>query len=298
MTRAAALYILLLLTALPREAGAQAEDPGEALRSARESLLYARYEEAVASTRELLGRTDLTASERNGALETKAIAELALDLNDEADATLRALYARDPAHRLGDADASPTVQAAFARVRESRPDTVPVRIDHAPPGALANRESPTIDVTIATGADAVEELRLAHRTSGETRYDAVVLRRTGPATASARIPLLTERDDGYVVEYFVEALSPSRTVIAQAGSRAEPFVVTIPQPSSAAPFLVDSGAPPSERDDAGGSVLSEWWLWAAIVAVVGGGIAAYVLLGPPSEGPTEGTFGTTKLSLR
>lgn len=296
MTRAAAL--LCLLTALPVGASAQAGDPGEVLRSVRESLLYARYEEAVASTRALLGRTDLSASERNDALEAKAIAELALDQNEEAEATLRELYGRDPAHRLSDADASPTVQAAFARVREARPDTVPVRIDHVPPGSLANRESPGIDVTITTGADAVEELRLAHRTSGETRYDAIVMRRTGPSTAFARIPLLTEREDGYVVEYFVEALSPSRSVIARAGSRSEPFQVTIPEPSTAAPILVANGAPPSEPADTGGSVFSEWWLWAAIVAVVGGGVAAYVLLGPPSEGPTEGTFGTTTLSLR
>ena len=296
MTRAAAL--LVMLTALPVAAGAQVTDPSEALQSVRESLLYARYEEAVASTRELLARADLTAAQRNDALEAKAIAELALDLSDEAEATLRALYARDPAHRLSDADASPTVQAAFARVRESRPDTLPVRIDHAPPGALANRESPRIDVTVATGADAVEELRLAHRTSGETRYDAVVMRRTGPSTASARIPLLTERDGAYVVEYFVEALSPSRTVIAQAGSRAEPFIVTIPEPSSAAPVLVAGGERPASPEDTSGSIFAEWWLWAAVVAVVGGAVAAYVLLGPPSEGPTEGTFGTTTLSIR
>lgn len=297
MTRAAAL--LVLLTALPVEAGAQDGDPSPALEAVRESLLYARYEEAVASTRALLDRPDLTASQRNEALEAKAIAELALEQTDAAEATLRTLYSRDPAHRLSDADASPTVQSAFARVRESRPDTLPVRIDHTPPGSLANRESPLIDVTIAAGADAVEELRLAHRTSGETRYDTVVMRRTGPATASARIPLLTERAEAYIVEYFVEGLAPSRTVIARAGTRAEPFVVTIPEPSSAAALLVTNGdAPRSDAADGSSSVLSEWWLWAAIVAVVGGGIAAYVLLGPPSEGPAEGTFGTTTLSVR
>jgi hypothetical protein len=286
------------------EEGAAAASPDAELASIRESLLYARYEDVVASARALVQRADLTAAQRNQALEAKAIADLALDQPDAAEATLRALYARDPGHRLSDADASPTVQAAFARVRESRPDTVPIRLAHEPEGTLANRDSPVVTVGVATGGDAVQEMRLAYRYGGETRFDTTSMRRVDARTAQGRIPLLSEREEAYVVEYFVEALSPSRTVLARAGSRDEPFRLVVPEAAgSAAPILVAGGVAPGEAprdggEPGGGSVLSAWWLWTAVVLVLAGGVAAYVLLGPPSEGPAEGTFGTATLQLR
>lgn len=288
----------LLFGVSPRAAHAQGLEPQAAIAEVREHLLYARYEEATAATNALLERTDLTASQRNEVLEAKAIAELALDQPEAAQETLTALYARDPGHRLSDADASPTVQSAFARVREGRPDTVPVRLSHASPGTLANRESPRIAVTLDAGADAVEELRLAYRVSGESRFDTIVMRRVSSESAEARIPLLPEHDGAYVVEYFIQALAPSRTLIAQLGSRDDLYQLVVPGPAGAAPILVTSGAQTVAPREGGGGVLSSVWLWAAIVAVLGGGVAAYVLLGPPSEGPTEGTFGTAVLTLR
>lgn len=44
------------------------------------------------------------------------------------------------------------------------------------------------------------------------------------------------------------------------------------------------------------SVLEQWWFWTAVGAViVGGGVAGYVLLGPPSEGPRDGSLGNVTL---
>ena len=274
---------------------ALAQEPaGAALDSIRESILYARYEEAVTAATTLLERDDLSARERNEALELVATAQLANQETEAATETLERLYARDPQHRLSDADASPTVQAAFARVRESSPNTVPVVIEHQPPGALARRSSPLIEASLSAGGSAVDEMRVLWRRSGETRFSTTVMTPEN-GVGAARIPLLDESDDAYVVEYFIEALAPSRTVLARAGSRSDPLRLTVPEASAGpAPLLATGGTeePPAEES---GGVLSQWWFWGIVALAVGGGVAATLLL--TADDPPEGSLGNITVGL-
>lgn len=67
------LVLLLALSVPVAASGARAQptDPVEEVTRLRDLLLHARYEEAVAAARALLARRDLSASQRNHALESR-----------------------------------------------------------------------------------------------------------------------------------------------------------------------------------------------------------------------------------
>lgn len=291
-TRWIGAFLVTLALAAPLRAQPPAED---SLGAIRESILYARYEEAIETARGLLERNDLSARQRNEALELVATAQLANQDGEAATETLERLYSRDPAHRLSDADASPTVQAAFARVRESSPNTVPVVIEHQPLGSLARRESPLVEARLSAGASAVDEMRLVWRRSGERRFNTTMMA-LEDGTAQARIPLLDDTDDAYVVEYYVEALAPSRTVLARVGTRGDPLRLTVPEVSGApAPILMAGDEPTAPPEDDGG-VLSSWWFWTVVGLAVAGGVTAAVLIGTAEDAP-EGSLGNIQVGL-
>jgi hypothetical protein len=207
------LFVVALATSLAATAHAQT-DP---LAPVREQIMYANYPEAISGANALLSRTDLDARTRNDALELLATAQIASRATADAQRTLATLYARDPGHRLSDADASPPVISAFARAREAHPAPVEVRIVHRRP-ALTRRESPSIEVSLASNADAVGEVRLVYRHGNDAGWSRVVMNHRPDGTYAARIPVVGASDQSLDVAYHVIATAPSGAELAHEGT--------------------------------------------------------------------------------
>jgi len=171
---------------------------------------------------------------------------------------------------------------------------VEVVFDHEPP-SLSSRVPPTLEVAIGgEGADAVQEGRLRYRQDGAGAFSTIVMN-VRDGVASARIPLLEERD-AYDVEYVIEAAAPSGAVLASAGSEGDPLAFTVPEaPQGSSPVLGVATTDGGEVvDDEGGSLA---WLWITLgVAVVAGGVALAVVLASNS-GPEDGSLGNVELPL-
>lgn len=289
------LWVALFLGA-PTLAHAQetGADATSELASIRDLALRANYRAALPAARAFLDRTDLPAALRNEGLELLATIHLAMRAEPDARAVLAQLYARDPAHRLRDPDASPLVQSAFARARESAAPLA-VAIAHEPP-LLEQRAAPEVSVRVAENADAVHEIRLAYRAS-TGRETTLVLPLDAEGAASGRIPL-DGSGEAYTIEYWLEASAPSGHALATLGSPDAPLTIEVP-----APVVVAAVAPvgPIEEDrgePASGDVTSEWWFWTLIgVVVVGAGVGVGVGVALGSEGPTDGSLGNVSLPL-
>ncbi|MCB9616458.1 MAG: hypothetical protein H6722_28825 [Sandaracinus sp.] len=270
----------------PTVAEAQAS-PAVALAEIREQILYANYGAAITAAQAFLERTDLDARSRAIGLEVLATAHIANRDQSAADETLRELYRRDPGHRLTDGDASPLVQAAFQRARERLPDTIPVRLNHQAP-RLTNRESPEVRVAVADGLEAVQEVRIAYRTGGAPRFANLVLNLDG-STAVGRLPLVGSPDQAQRIEYFVLALAPSGTPLAQLGDEAEPLVLDVPAERREANPLTPP--PPAEEEGS-----SKWWvgvLVGVVVAAAAGVTVAFLL----REEAPSGSLGGVSLEF-
>lgn len=285
-----------LVSLAPRGASAQS-DP---LANVREQIMYANYPEAIAGANAVLARTDIDARTRNTALELLATAQIASRAADDARATLATLYARDPGHRLSDPDASPPVISAFARAREAQPRPVEVRITHRTP-TLARRESPSIEVSLASNADAVDEVRLVYRQGSEAGWSRVVMNRRPDGTYAARIPVVGPSDQAVDVAYHVVATAPSGAELAHAGTEAEPLSLRIPPEATTAVIATGTGptidptAGTGPTESGGTNVAEEWWFWTLIGVVVVGGVVTGVVVGTQTQGIPDGTLGTVVL---
>lgn len=297
-------FLLLLALAAPSApASAQESSPDAALAQARELVLFARYPEAVEAGRAILARGDLSAAQRNAALELIATAQIANRQPDDARETLATLYSRDPGHRLADADASPPVISAFARAREARPTPIALELSHESPGTLPRREPPAIELRVGTGADAISEVRLAYRTAGEP-YSQVVMSPRAAGVWTARIPVVGRSDRALDVAYHIVAMAPSGAELGRVGSEAEPLQLRIPaevpDPSAVAAAAIGDGSGGTTPGDGGGggggSVVEEPWFWIVLGLVVAGGVTAGVVVATTSGGgPDQGTLGTVTL---
>jgi hypothetical protein len=312
----AALFGVAWLVASPAHAQLAADtgEPDAVIAQLRESVTFARFDEALEASRRLLQRGDLAARQRNAVLEALATVQIATNAESDARGTLEELYRRDPQHRLADADASPRVQSAFARARDAHPAPIAVRLEQAPLD-LRRREAPVVTVRVLVGGEAVEEVRLAYRHSGESRFTRIVMA-LERGVARARLPLAGGPSEAGAIDYFIEAVAPSLTPLARLGSEAEPLVAslaslagasTVPSPAEVAQQDANApgtwqtgvapGAPPQAPApaDEGGSIASRWWFWTLIgVVVVGGAVGTYAAVSSSGEPPT-GTLGAITL---
>lgn len=289
--RAATRSFLLLVALAVMSGSAHAQSSASlALAEIREQILYANYDAAITAARTFLERTDLDAQSRAIGLEVLATAHIAKRDQAAAEETLRELYRRDPGHRLTDGDASPLVQAAFQRARERLPETIAVRLLHERP-VLVRRESPEVQVTVAEGMEAVQEVRIAYRTGGAPRFANLVLNLDG-TTAVGRLPLVGAPSEGQRIEYFVIALAPSGAPLAQLGDEAQPLVLDVPaERAETTPLGPQTG--PGEVEESS----SKWWVGVLVglVVVAAGGVALAFLLG---EDAPSGSLGSVSLQLR
>lgn len=287
------------LVVLAYASGAAAQgSPDAELAVIREQVLHASYRPAAAAVEAYLARTDLDAAHRNAGLELDAIVSLALRDDAGAAAALAELYARDPGHRLIDPDASPVVQSAFARAREGTEGRAVV-LESSTPVRMDRRATPVLSVGLGEGADAVAEVRIAYRHAGESRWSTLVATPEA-GVASATVPLA---DDGAeeTIEYHVEALAPSATVIGTLGTAAAPLSVTVPAAAVVASGVAGAGGAGEASDGgaaSGGSVADEAWFWVVIgVVVVGAGVGIGVGVAVSQPGPQDGSLGNVTLPL-
>lgn len=264
----------------------------------REQVLYARYTDADAATIAFLARTDLTAAQRNGGLEMRAVILIARRRLPDARAVLAELYARDPEHRLAYRDAGPNVRDAFDRAREDHAATLAVEVtDQTLP--LTERSEPEIAVALGAGADAVYELRLSYSSTAERVFERTLMRLEG-GVGHARVAL-RPGIDAYTLSYYVEVLAPSGFVLGLLGSSDSPLTLTVPEAPEIVAAAFDpemfaaavSAATPAASHD----VTEEWWFWTIIGVVVLGGAGAAIGIGYATtvQGPAPGTLGEGRL---
>lgn len=296
--------VLALVLVLSIAGSAHAQRPVDAeIAQVREQVLYAAYPDAIAAGQALLARTDLDAAQRNAVLELVATAQIANRQTADARATLATLYGRDPDHRLTDPDASPPVVSAFARAREAHPQAVAIALEHAPP-RLVRREPPSIDVRVGAGADAIHEVRLRYRASGEPGWSQVVMNRRDAATWTGRIPVVGDASRSADVAYYLVALAPSGAELAREGSEAEPLQLRIPAEAPDARAVALDATQRDAQQGAitgtttpGRSIAEEPAFWIVIgLVVVGAAVGAGVGIALSSEGgPEQGTLGSVVL---
>lgn len=288
--RASALSMIAAVWLLASAAEAQAQpvtDPDEVLAELQDLLLRARFSHTMPAVEALLEREDLTAAQRNGALEVRAVTEIALG-QEGADATLARLYRRDPGHRLSNRDLGPSVQAAFARAREKAAEMEGVEVEVGDAQIQADEAgSPFVTVELGGATNAVDSVVLAFR-EGEGEggdFTRLTLRRESPSLGQARLPVL----GGGVLVHYIEALAPSGATLGSAGSPGSPLVAELPQMERGGPLDLQVASGAAEDDSAG--ILGQWWFWSAVAVVVGASVGAYFLFGPPSQGPEDGSLG-------
>ena len=281
-----AIAALLTVAADP----AHAQRSSDALQGIREQILHARYEEAIAGAQELLQRQDLSALDRNSALEVLATAYLATRNEEGADQVLAELYRRDPGHIIQDPDASPVVQGAFQRARSRTSERINVYLEHQPNNPV-ERVSPLIELRVADGASAVSELRVHYRAAGAPRYAVAVMDRAAGDMASARLPLLGTGDSPQRIEYYIVAYAPSQTPLIALGSEAEPMTIEVPAAGERRGATIPGGALEDETAEEEESS-SKWWVALIVVGVAGAAVGGYFLF--RGEEPT-GSLGAVSL---
>lgn len=306
-----ALRSTLLILALAFPCGARAQDapvpeaaeappPVDAqIAAIRETLTYARFIDAAAAVEALLARTDLTAAQRNAALEIRAIVLIARRRTPEARQALAELYGRDPDHRLGYREAGPSVRDEFERAQQQHAPRATVTLEDRMPDALERRQAPSLVVAVAEGGDTVHEIRVSYRNDPTDAFERTLMRLDPDgATAHARLPL-REGGGAYTVQYYVEALAPSGFVLATLGAPEIPQTLAVPAEeivASADPRMPELPEGDTPAPAGGGGVLEEGWFWAVVgVVLAGAAVGAGVGVWAGTQGPGAGSLGEGRL---
>ncbi len=252
-------YVLLCAFLAP---SARAEEPAptQQLQALRDAVEHAEFVRAQSDALNLLARDDLSAKQRNDALEFLAISQIAARDEGGAQVSLQELFKRDPAHTLTIRDPGPQVEAAFARAHTATPPVprVPVEAQAVRDGHGRTR----IDVALGEGHDAVETVDV-FATGAEESIHLVAELGSGERVAltlPALSPELLARPDAKLALY-VEARAPSGYVLGRDGTREAPLQVRL--------------NPPQERAER-----RQWWVWTSVAiaiagAAIGGAIAAH-----------------------
>lgn len=244
------------LTTAPKHEDAQQNEGVAAeavLDQARELLETAQFGAAERALTELLARSELTAQQRNDALELSAILHIAQRNEGKAQQALALLFSRDPGHRRRVTDLGPAVDAAFARAEQSPREPLDVGVEVAL--APAQPQQLALSVRLPRGQSAVESVHLHLRLSGD-REAHLVSDTHGQAHVSFPLSVLTP-DDG-VLRLYIDAHAPSGVVLASAGSAEVPLRFTAPAPPLAGCAVVEK------------PLRKQWWVWTTVGLVLSG----------------------------
>ena len=268
---------------------AAARGPGpDPLGPAYEALDALDYDEALKQLESVLARSDLSAEERNRALEMEAACRVYLGDRDAALAGFASLHRRDPGWRLS-GDYPPRVRSVYDEAFRQRRE--PIRVELRPTPGPAVRQG-VLTIQLDAGADAVDRLWLVvARPAGEEVRRLFVA--VGPSF-EARLPedLVLE---GRPLDYTIEAHAPSGHVLARRNDRWTPELSYVePDPRLVPPVFPP---PPPGGDDgpeAESAWYESWWFWTIIGAAVAGGAATgiYFGLGAGADGPRDGSGGS------
>lgn len=214
------------------------------------ALEQARFDEVARLANQLLSADDLPARVRNEARELLAIAQIAARKEREAMETLRGLYRRDPAYARQVQDPGPTVDAVFARARQSTTDTIEVPLRYVVETDAHKRLRLAVDLpaqrdavdTVHVTIDEPAGVPLAHMVGDvvDARPLSFVLPPAGPTTRSLQLQ--------------IEARAPSGAVLGRL-REVQVRVPAVPPP------------PPCPQPK---PLRREWWLWTTIGLVVSG----------------------------
>jgi hypothetical protein len=277
--------VLLLATAT---AAARGTDP-DPLGPAYEALDALDYDEALKQLESVLARSDLSAEDRNRALEMEAACRVYLGDRDAALAGFASLHRRDPGWRLSD-DYPPRVRAVYDEAFRQRRESI--RVELRPAHGPAVRQG-VLTVQLDAGADAVDRLWLVVvRPGGEEVRRLFVA--AGPSF-EARLPEDLVRE-GRPIDYAIEAHAPSGHVLARRNDRwsnEQPYVE--PDPRTFPPTFPPPPPPGGGDDDNVEPAWYEsWWFWTIVGAVVAGGTATGIYFGldAAADGPRDGSGGS------
>jgi hypothetical protein len=97
------------------------------------------------------------------------------------------------------------------------------------------------------------------------------------------------------VEYLIEALAPSGTVLTTSGSETQPLSFSMPEARATA---IDTDPEAPGRPPAGGEDLTALWVTLVVLAVLGGGgaVAGYFIAQELTK-PQDGSLGNVSLPL-
>jgi hypothetical protein len=285
---AAAMLSALLgvLAAVPAYAQRDAQD---ALIPALEAVEDLRYQDALDLLDAVLARADLTADERNRALELEAACRVYMDDRQAALAGFAVLTRRDPGWSLA-GDYPPRVRTVFEQAVTAALIPVDVRLEPVERLGQAG-----VAVRILAGADAVQRVTLEVRLpDGElSRQDFV------DVGGTLQAPLPREvAGAGARVPYTVKAVAPSGFVLAERNGEWVPPELAPPPPPlppPPPPPVVGPVLPPVEPPivEEPPAWYESWWFWTIVgVAVVGSGTAAAVVLTTDTGGPRDGSGGS------
>ena len=271
-----------------------AQDSNE-IKAIRQQILFADYDKATAEATKYLRRSDLTAKERNAGLEVLAISFLANRDERKATPVLAALFSRDPEHRLGDPDASPVVQAGFARARERNKKLVKVTVQNLTPESHTASGPPLIKVRVREDLSAVHEVRLGYRDGPQGDYQQIVMPlKAGVGTAKLPVERLPRMQ---TVSYYVQVLAPSGAKLAEMGHSTAPILLQVPSSQGlSATGQLDTETPwqTGTQEDAPKAKKSKWWIALVVVGVAALAVGAYFLFAKPGASP-QGTLGAVEL---
>ncbi|MBK8009880.1 MAG: hypothetical protein IPK13_00900 [Deltaproteobacteria bacterium] len=170
------------------------------------------------------------------------------------------LLALDPEYTMPP-DASPKIRDCFDDALQVPVERRSLRLTHRPPGEVMPNSPVSIDVKVVDPLRLVDQVQVYFRREGVKVYTLVSAR--ADEEPSVLIPGLSVPPDenGYQMEYFIRAVDRWEGTLDEVGDSRHPMV-----------FVVRPGTLGSS------GLVSQWWFWTALGAVVLGGAATIVVL--------------------
>ena len=190
--------------------------------------------------------------DRLRALEIIGVARVGAGRDDDARAVFMRLRTADPRWELQDPSYSPKIHELFdAAEIDARPRTLAVSVDRTSVGEVVIGVA--WDPTTIYASEL--ELRWCWSASG-----AFSLARLGRRAAADGFPIPRVEGAPGLARLRAVALAhaPSGAIVARAGTEEEPVVLEVRPPR------------PAHRATPSGSILTRWWLWTGVGAVVVG----------------------------